>query len=89
MELGNLARLASRKIRRWLVGLALCLVLCALRLPWREADGGNWAYWSYAFFVTDEQAYTDGGRLAVLTSRFLDPEMSEPPTFLARGECIS
>jgi hypothetical protein len=82
VELGNLARLASRKIRRWLVGLVLCLVLCALRLPWREADGGNWAYWSYAFFVTDEQAYTDGGRLAVLTSRFLDPEMSEPPTFL-------
>jgi hypothetical protein len=58
------------------------LILGALRLPWRNADGGNWAYWSYAFFVTDEQIYTDGGRLAVLTSRFLDPEMSEPPTFL-------
>ena len=82
MELGNLARLASRKKRRWFIGVALCLVLGALRLPWREADGGNWAYWSYAFFVTDEQSYTDGGRLAVLTSRFLDPEMSEPPTFL-------
>jgi len=77
-----LARLASRKKRRWFIGVALCLVLGALRLPWREADGGNWAYWSYAFFVTDEQSYTDGGRLAVLTSRFLDPEMSEPPTFL-------
>lgn len=82
MELGNLARLGSRKTRRWLIGLGLCLILGALRLPWRNADGGNWAYWSYAFFVTDEQMYTDGGRLAVLTSRFLDPEMSEPISFL-------
>jgi hypothetical protein len=82
VELGNLDRLRSRKTRRWLIGLGLCLILGALRLPWRNADGGNWAYWSYAFFVTDEQLYTDGGRVAVLTSRFLDPEMSEPPSFL-------
>ena len=77
-----MAWLSSRKARRWLVAVFLFIVLCTLRLPWREADGGNYAFWSYAFFVTDEQIYTDGGRLAVLTSRFLDPELSMPPTFL-------
>ena len=73
---------SSRKARRWFVAIGLLVVLCSLRLPWREADGGNYAFWSYAFFVTDEQMYTDGGRLAVLTSRFLDPELSMPSTFL-------
>ena len=75
-------KLSSRKVQRWLVAILLLVVLCSLRIPWRDADGGNYAFWSYAFFVTDEQMYTDGGRLAVLTSRFLDPELSMPPTFL-------
>ena len=82
MELIQLPYPASRKVQRWLVAIILVVVLSVLRLPWREADGGNYAFWSYAFFVTDEQMYTDGGRLAVLTSRFLDPELSMPPTFL-------
>lgn len=64
------------------MGLLLFLVLCALRLPWLEADGGNYSFWAYGFFSTDEGYYTTGGRLAYLTGRFLDPELNEPVTFL-------
>ena len=64
------------------MGLFLFLVLCALRLPWLEADRGNSSFWAYGFFSTDEGWYTSGGRLAYLTGHFLDPELNEPLTFL-------
>ena len=71
----------SRCARRLFVGLALLVVLCALRLPWLEADGGNSTFWAYGYFSYDEAAYTSGGRHAYLTGRFLDPEINEPHTF--------
>jgi len=58
------------------------VVLAALRLPWLEADGGNFMFWSYGSFSTDEAAYSSGGRLAYLSGSFLDPEVGEPYTFL-------
>ena len=65
-----------------MIGLFLFLVLCALRLPWLNADGGNYSFWAYGFFSVDEGWYTSGGRLAYLTGHFLDPELNEPLTFL-------
>jgi 4-amino-4-deoxy-L-arabinose transferase-like glycosyltransferase len=56
-------------------------VSLAQRIPWRNADAGNAAFWTYGYFVTDEGYYTSGGRLALLTGHCLDPEMNEPPTF--------
>ena len=73
----------TRRTRRWGIGIALLLVLAALRLPWRNADGGNLGLWSYGFFSTDEGYYTSGGKLAFLTGHYLDLEVGEPPTFRA------
>jgi hypothetical protein len=64
------------------IGLFLLFVLCALRLPWLEADGGNDAGGAYGLFTTDEGWNTSGGRMAFLTGHFLDPELNEPLNFL-------
>ncbi|NQU11805.1 glycosyltransferase family 39 protein, partial [bacterium] len=71
----------SRTRWRWLTCFALLLLLASLRLPWLAADSGNSVFWSFAYFSYDEAAYTSGGRLASLTGRFLDPDLSEPHTF--------
>jgi hypothetical protein len=71
----------TRCARRLFVGLGLLVILCALRLPWLEADSGNSAFWSYAYFSCDETGYTAGGRHAYLTGKFLDPALNEPYTF--------
>ncbi|MDD4101765.1 MAG: hypothetical protein PHU80_03940 [Kiritimatiellae bacterium] len=71
----------SRK--RWRVlGLFLMLAIgLVFRVPWRNADAGNEAFWTYGYFVTDEGYYTGGGRLAFLEGNCLDPELHEPTTF--------
>lgn len=69
-----------RRWRRWLIGVALLPVLCALRFPWAESDAGNWGIWSYGAFNTDEGEYTGGGRLMFLTGKWLDAEVGYPST---------
>ncbi len=71
----------SRTQQRWLVGLAVVIVVAALRFPWLEADGGNAGFWSYGVFTTDEGYNTAAGRLAYLTGKFFDPELLEPINF--------
>jgi len=72
---------AWREHQRFFIGCGVLLLVGALRIPWLWADGGNAGMWTYGFFLTDEGAYTSGGRLAHLTGKFLDPEMSEPTVF--------
>jgi len=70
----------STRRQRWLIGIALAVVLCALRFPWIECDPGNWGIWGYGTFSTDEGEYTGGGRLMFLTGKWLDSEMGYPST---------
>ncbi len=68
----------SRNVQRWCIGVALLLVIGALRIPWLEADAGAPGLWSYGTFPTDEGSYTGGGRLAALTGKCYDPLMDYP-----------